>query len=344
MALHRILPLTLALAWAGVGHAEALRIATYDTELGQKGPGVLISKILGDDETVAAVVAVITEARPDVLLLNGFDWDAGNHALSALAARLADAGLDLRYQFAAMPNSGLESGLDLDGNGKLGEARDSQGYGNFTGAGGMAVLSRLPVAAVTDFSEMLWRDLPGALLPSYPDGAPFPSGAAQAVQRLSSTGHWAVTLEAESGPLGLLTFRAGPPVFDGPEDRNGRRNHDEIVFWRHWMDGAFGAVPERFVIAGNANLDPVDSDGRREAIAGLLGDPRLLDTVPAGAKGTDTVDWGEIGQYRVDYVLPSRGLRVVGAGVHWPEPGTPEHEAAITASRHRMVWVDLELE
>ncbi|MCB1340188.1 MAG: endonuclease/exonuclease/phosphatase family protein [Pseudooceanicola sp.] len=325
--------------------AETLRIATFDAELARRGPGLLLRDIsAGKDAQVAAVVAVIATVRPDVLALQGFDWDHDGVALGALAERLSEAGADYPHRVALRPNTGMATGIDLDGDGFDDGAGDAQGFGRFTGEGGMAVLSRLPVAAVTDFSEMLWRDLPGALLPSYPDGAPFPSGAAQAVQRLSSTGHWAVTLEAESGPLGLLTFRAGPPVFDGPEDRNGRRNHDEIVFWRHWMDGAFGAVPERFVIAGNANLDPVDSDGRREAIAGLLGDPRLLDTVPAGAKGTDTVDWGEIGQYRVDYVLPSRGLRVVGAGVHWPEPGTPEHEAAITASRHRMVWVDLELE
>ncbi|MCB1339265.1 MAG: endonuclease/exonuclease/phosphatase family protein [Maritimibacter sp.] len=358
MALHRILPLTLALAWAGVGHAEALRIATYDTELGQKGPGVLISKILGDDETVAAVVAVITEARPDVLLLNGFDWDAGNHALSALAARLADAGLDLRYQFAAMPNSGLESGLDLDGNGKLGEARDSQGYGNFTGAGGMAVLSRLPLGEVRDFSAFLWADLPGALLPEV-DGRPFPSAEAQEGQRLASVAHWDVPVMTDSGPLHLLAYSATTPVFDGPEDQNGRRNADESLFWLHLIDGdlPFAAPEGPVVVIGNANLDPEDGDGRREAIRALLDDPRFVDPKPASPGGAaaanpdqagdpalDTADWTDPspGNLRVDYVLPDARLTVTDAGVVWPAPDDPFAQVVEAASRRRLVWVDIE--
>lgn len=358
MALHRILPLTLALAWAGVGHAEALRIATYDTELGQKGPGVLISKILGDDETVAAVVAVITEARPDVLLLNGFDWDAGNHALSALAARLADAGLDLRYQFAAMPNSGLESGLDLDGNGKLGEARDSQGYGNFTGAGGMAVLSRLPLGEVRDFSAFLWADLPGAIPPEV-DGAPFPSAEAAAARRLSSVAHWDVPVETAGGPVHLLAFSATTPVFDGPEDLNGRRNHDEIAFWQRLLDGDLPFAPPAgpVVVIGTVNLDPADGDGRPEAIRALLDDPRFTDPLPAspggaaaatpgqgGDPGLDTADWDEPvpGNLRVDYVLPDARLRVTGTGVVWPAPDDPFAKTVEAASRHRLVWVDVE--
>ena len=58
----------------------------------------------------------------------------------------------------------------------------------------MAVLSRLPLGEVRDFSAFLWADLPGAIPPQV-DGQPFPSAEAQAAQRLSSVAHWDVPVE-----------------------------------------------------------------------------------------------------------------------------------------------------
>jgi hypothetical protein len=46
------------------------------------------------------------------------------------------------------------------------------------------------------------------------------------------------------------------------------------------------------------------------------------------------------GCLRIDYVLPSRGLRVTGGGVFWPAPGEPGAEA-VEASDHRLVWIDV---
>ena len=46
---------------------------------------------------------------------------------------------------------------------------------------------------------------------------------------------------------------------------------------------------------------------------------------------------------RVDVVLPQRGLTVTASGVLWPAPGAPLAETVATASRHRLVWVDLDL-
>ncbi|MFO8184566.1 MAG: endonuclease/exonuclease/phosphatase family protein, partial [Candidatus Aegiribacteria sp.] len=168
---------------------------------------------------------------------------------------------------------------------------------------------------------------------------------AQDIQRLSYTAHWVVPIRLPSGPLQLLAFHATPPVFDGPEDANGRRNHDEIRFWQLYLDGAFGPAPRtRFVVIGDANLDPDHSDGRRGAIRQLLADPRLQDPRPAH-DGPDapraTVDWDQTGPRRVSYILPSTDLEVAGAGIHWPPDGTPGRDAAATASHHRLVWVDL---
>lgn len=322
-------------------------------ELARAGPGLLLRDLRrGDDAQIAAILHVLAQTQPDILVLQGVDYDLDLLALSALRDRISDGG-GPRYDhlFARAPNAGLATGLDMDGDGRRGGPRDAQGYGAFAGQGGMALLSRYPVEAADarDFTAFLWRDLPGALLPRR-DGAPFPSEAAQAAQRLSSRAHWVVPVLLPSGPLQVMIFHATPPVFDGPEDLNGRRNHDELRFWQLYLDGAFGPPPRgRFVLMGVANLDPEIGEGRPEALRALLADPRLRDPRPTrlGDKAArlETVDWPAPGPgaRRVSFILPAADLRVADAGVHWPPEGTPEGDMAATASRHRLVWVDLSL-
>lgn len=346
---------------ASLACADTLRIASYHTGMSRKGPGLLLRDIQkGNDPQIAAVVAVISRVRPDILALQDIDWDYDTLALRAFADQLRDAGQDYPYLYSARPNTGWDTGLDMDGDGRTGRASDAQGFGAFTGQGGMAVLSRFPIDPdqVQDFSDLLWADLPGALLPVTKTGGPFPSAQALAVQRLSNTGHWAVPIRLPDGQVfTLLTYHASPPVFDGPEDRNGRRNHDETRFWRLFLDGTIGQAPDRlFALAGSAALDPYDSEGRRGAIAVLLRDSRLQDTKPTspggaaapdqghrGANALDTADWPAPGpgRLRVDYVLPSADLTVIASGVFWPQPGTADHDVAVSASRHRLVWVDV---
>ncbi|WP_322787733.1 endonuclease/exonuclease/phosphatase family protein [Aliiroseovarius sediminilitoris] len=336
-----------------------LRVATYNAELDRKGPGLLLRDILaGTDDQITAALTVIATAKPDILTLQGFDNDVEGHALRAFQSALAEKDHAMPYAFAAMPNAGLVTGLDMDGDGRTGEPRDAQGYGRFTGQGGMAVLSRYPLGEARDFAPFLWKDLPGAIPPSR-DGIPFPTAGAFAIQRLSSVAHWDVPVQLPNGTnLHLLTFHATTPVFDGDEDRNGRRNHDEIAFWQRYLDGAlpFPAPDGPVIIAGVANLDPVDGEGRRAAIQRLLNDPRLQDPEPrrtgkiavgdtgqAGEPALDTVDWPEPspGDLRVSYVLPASDLDVISAGVFWPADGDPMLDTVNTASRHRLVWVDL---
>jgi hypothetical protein len=282
---------------------------------------------------VLAAAATLRAAAADIVVLTGFDYDAGLVALAAFDRLVGQGAEAWPHRFALRPNTGLASGLDLDGDGRQGGPGDAQGFGQFAGQGGMAVLSRWPVdaAAVRDFSALPWRDLPGADLPRTPEGTPFPSEAAQAAQRLSTTGHWDVPVVLDDGTrLHLLVWYASPPVFDGPEDRNGKRAADEARFWRLCLDGAFGPPPERFVLAGIANLDPQRGDGDRQAIAALLADPRLQDPLP----GQATAAWPPpAGALRVDYVLPSAALRVRDAGLAPPDAASP----------HRLVWVDVEL-
>jgi hypothetical protein len=331
--------------------ADTVRIAAYHTDLGRDGPGLLLRDILRGDDQVAALVQVIAQVAPDVVLLLRVDYDHGAAALSALVERLAEAGAPYPHRFALRPNSGMATGMDIDGDGRLGTPDDAQGFGRFAGAGGMAILSRLPLdqAAARDFSGFLWRDLPGALLPDAPVEA-------LAIQRLSSVGHWDVPVILPDGTrLHLLAFHGSTPAF-GRGDRNLRRNHDEVRFWQRYLDGALpmSAPDGPLVLFGSANLDPQAGDGIGQAMADLLAHPRLQDpgqTSPGAAAAAAsrrepaqaTVDWDRPGRLRAVYVLPSSDLSVAGSGVYWPAPGDPMAQVAAAASRHRLVWVDLAL-
>jgi hypothetical protein len=347
------------LLMSGPSTADPIRIATFNAELSRKGPGLLLRDIQKGDAQVEAVAGVIAKVAPDILLLNGIDYDHDGLTLGALAQRIAAQGHEMPHRFATRPNSGWASGFDLDGDGKRGGPGDAFGWGRFAGDGGMTVLSRYPIGEVRDLSHLIWAEQDWALLPRV-EGKLFPSSEAMAVQRLSSVAHWVVSVAVKDRRLNLLAFHAAPPVIDGPEDRNGKRNHDEIALWRHLLDGRLGPVPEgAFVVIGDANLDPVDGEGIKRAIRQLLADERLEDPTPKskgavaeadiehrGDPALDTADWpGEEtngpGNLRVDYVLPSADLELLGAGVFWPAPGASGFEMARSASRHRLVWVDV---
>ncbi|WP_138422386.1 endonuclease/exonuclease/phosphatase family protein [Maritimibacter alexandrii] len=334
-------------------------VATYDAELYRDGPGLLLDDILDGDPQVEAVAEVIAYADADILHLTGFDWDLENHALTAFARVLADQGAAYPYFYASQPNTGVPSGVDLDGNGRVGETRDSFGYGSFTGQGGMAILSRYPIGEVRDFSQMLWAELPDNPAPRV-DGLPFPSEEASKVRRLSSVAHWDVPIDVAGTTLHLLAWHGSTPVFDGPEDLNGARGADEAMFWIKLLNGSlpFPSPEGPVVLTGISNIDPVDGDGRHVTMARILRDPLIQDPMPTSAGGSaaanpghagdpalDTADFDDPlpGNLRVDYVLPDARLRVLASGVVWPAPDEPMAETVETASRHRLVWVEVDL-
>lgn len=263
-------------------------------------------------------------------MLQGVDYDLELAALGALANAIAHYDVDYQHRFSLPPNAGLQTYVDLDGDGETAGPGDAQGFGHFYGQGSMAILSRYPILSdqVQDHSDLLWRDLPDSLIP-LDDSTPFPSQDAHDIQRLSSHGHWVVPVQhPDLGVIRLLAYHAAPPAFDNQVDRNARRNHDETAFWMHYLNGAFGPVEaDRFVIAGTANIDPTRSTGRVQAITALLNGP-VQDTVP----NIPTVHWPQTGKQRVDYVLPSHDWKIVDAGVQ----AAPEN-----ASRHHAVWVIL---
>jgi endonuclease/exonuclease/phosphatase family metal-dependent hydrolase len=328
--------------------ADPLRIATFHTDLSRDGPGLLLRDLLrGDDPQIDATVAVIAAAGADIVVLQGIDYDAGLAALDALAHRLDRAGSPYAHRLALRPNTGWPTGVDIDGDGVAHRARDAHGYGFFNGQGGMAILSRFPLGPVRDHGALPWADLPATA------AAGVLSAAALPVLRLASVAAWDVVVTLPHGPpLHLLTLHASPPVFDGPEDRNGHRNADELRFWQLYLDGwapdgpPFAAT--RYAVLGTFNIDPDRGEGRREGLRALLDHPQLQDPVPRRPDGgVATADWPEPvpGDLRVDYILPAASLIVTDAGILWP--GAAEDAALAsaveTASDHRLVWVDLDL-
>lgn len=375
---HALTFTTAALTLAALSPAQtgSFRVATYNSFLNRSTSGALIADLSAPgNPQISAVAEVIQRARPDVVLLNEFDYDAGAAALDLfrqnyLAVPQDGAQpIDYPYAFLAPSNTGEPSGFDLDNNGVVGStvgtadyANDSFGFGFFPGQFGMVLLSRFPIehAQARTFQQFLWADMPGALLPDdlgTTEPADWFSPAELAVVRLSSKSHWDVPVRVGGRFVHILCAHPTPPVFDGPEDRNGRRNHDEIRFWADYVTPGAGSyirddagvqgglgIGERFVIVGDYNADPIDGDGVPGAIQQLLESPRIRDTFPAsrggfeaaifeaGAnlehEGNPTQDTGNFtdvsaffapsGNLRVDYVLPSRNLVVDGSGVFWP--------------------------
>jgi len=330
-----LLLLLLLSGLPGALTAETIRLATFNTDLSRKGPGLLLRDLQRDNAQIDAVIDTIRRADADILALQSIDWDYDTAALAALQLRLAEAGQHYPYRFAPKPNAGIASGHDLDGDGRLGEPEDAWGWGRFTGQSGIALLSKYPITTehAIDLTGLLWHEVPDHRMPVTKDGLPYPDAETAKMLRLSSTSHWAVpVMLPDDTPLWVMSFHAAPPVFDGPEDRNGRRNADELLLWLHLLNGALGPRPTPpFVLLGDANNDPARGEGHKDALSRLLSDPRLQATHPADENGLHhTVVWDSTGPMRVDYALPSAELQVAASGIIRGK-----------GSRHGLVWIDI---
>ncbi|QDU55650.1 endonuclease/exonuclease/phosphatase family protein [Aeoliella mucimassa] len=371
---------------------SVIRVATYNVSFYRNRAGQLLEDLQAEDAQAQKIAEVIRRVQPDMLLLNEFDYQAPNHINTAMYFSceffyLKREGLSevrLARPTYLPVNTGVPSGLDIDGDGSTDGPNDCFGYGRYPGQYGMAAYARWrpDMRKVRTFQKFLWKDMPGAKLPVDPKtGESYYSDEILNVFRLSSKSHWDVPIKVKTGDqtwtLHLLCSHPTPPVFDGPEDRNGRRNHDEIRLWADYIDparsdylvddqGHRGGLEAgaHFVILGDLNADPVDGDSAGENINQLLNHPLInasstptsegaveasrlqaeLNAKHHGDASHDTADFSGDGHgnLRVDYVLPSQTLQVVHSGVFWPKPGEPGSEA-IRATDHRLVWVDLKL-
>lgn len=368
--------------------AATVRFATFNTSLYSDEAGGLVRRLEAGDAEAKAIAATIQHVRPDVLLLNEFDYDEAGTAAGLFTERFLGEGqhgqqpIRYPYVYFSSVNTGVPSGLDLDGNGRIAgtgreSGNDAWGFGLHPGQYGMLVLSRYPIdeAAARSFRLLRWSAMPGALIPIDPaTRQPYYPFGVWELLRLSSKSHWDLPVDTPLGTIHLLAAHPTPPVFDGPEKRNAMRNHDEIRLWADYLDaatsdtswlcddagrcGGLGA-DERFVIVGDYNADPIDGESLPGAIDQLLKHPRVQALAPPRSQGAvfdgaernagqqsfaghDTAQFGR-NNFRVDYVLPSVGLPVNASGVFWPEPGQPGREW-LTATDHRMVWVDIAVE
>jgi hypothetical protein len=226
--------------------------------------------------------------------------------------------------------------------------------------------------------------MPGAMLPDDPNtGAPadWYSPAELDVFRLSSKSHWDVPITIGRKTVHFLVSHPTPPVFDGPEDRNGTRNFDEIRFWADYIttgetssyiyddNDVHGGLKggQLFVIAGDQNSDPLDGDSIPGSIQQLLEHDLVNTEVTPSSAGAveasalqgganlthqsdpafDTADFSDVapGNLRADYVLPRDNLKITGSGVFWPVPADPlfrlTGDFPFPSSDHRAVWIDL---
>lgn len=356
--------LLLLILLSSLSSAKTIRVCTYNVAMSQSSEGRLSSLLRpGTFAKARQIAEVVQILAPDVLLLNEFDFDANGTGATRMNDRYFKVSQngrpaqDYPFRYVAVSNTGIHSGFDLDNNGVIDNTPgdepyggDAFGFGEFPGKFAMAVFSKYPidVAAVRTFEEILWKDMPGNLIPPG-----YYSEAEQEVFRLSSKSHWDVPIQILGTTFHFLVSHPTPPVFDGNEDRNGRRNHDEIRLWSDYLTpGAAGYLGgglgpgTRFVIAGDQNADPTRGDSVNAAINQLLDHPRVAgDFVPersgavTASNRFDTATFG----LRVDYVLPSKeGFQLENGAVFWPT-GSQDGATLVTSSDHRPVYLDLKL-
>ncbi len=374
----RLIPLLLFVMACSTPEAplEPIRIAAWNVE-------DLRTSDVGDADhpRINRAIAEIGALAPDVLLLSELTYDGTAANAERMADRISQA-TGVRYVGIGFEsNTGEASGFDLDRSGEVvsdvppmqvgvdgnpprqtpderAYGGDAWGFGVYPGQYAFALFVREGLTVDTDairtFRTFRWADMPGALLPTDPEsGEPWYDPAVPF--RLSSKTHADVPLTLPTGEVvHLLLSHPTPPAFDGAEARNKKRNHDEIRFWREYVDGADwiyddsgtrgGLAPDaRFGIMGDLNADPDEGSAWENPIGDLLfASPRIQSGVRPVADEVgqsrfpdldpdDTAGWG----LGVDYVLPSTGLRVIDSGQVRPDT------AGVQVSDHFMVWIDV---
>ncbi len=355
-----------------------VRFSQFNASLNRNTAGQLVTDLSTPNNAQAKTVAeIIQRNNPDVLLINEFDYSpAAVNLFRQNYLQISQNGatpVNYSYFYISPSNTGIASGFDLNNNGTTvttpgttGYGDDAFGFGNFPGQFGMLLLSKYPIdtANVRTFQNFLWKDMPGNLLtndPTVDNSATsinenlngFYSPEEINVLRLSSKSHWGVPITVNGETVHVLVSHPTPPTFDGTEDRNGKRNSDEIRFWADYITPGKGdyiyddggkkgnlAAGSSFVIMGDQNADPLDGDSYNNAIRQLLLNPSInTNVIPTslgapqqatlqgqannnhkGNPAFDTADFADTapGNLRTDYVLPSSDLQISKSEVYWP--------------------------
>nr|WP_235938696.1 endonuclease/exonuclease/phosphatase family protein [Thalassotalea algicola] len=361
---------------------QTIKIATFNVSMealnyidrGKSPNGDELSQALSQQhQQIKNIAEIIQRVNPDIILLNEFDRTDNNAiALKNFIGNYLNksqnqqAAIDYPYYYQGPVNTGVKMTVDVNSDGKITQPQDTYGFGYFPGHFGMALLSKYPIDHnnIRTFQKFLWQDMPNAFKPMVDGKGYYPEQVWQQF-RLSSKSHWDIPVIIGGKTIHVLASHPTPPVFDGPEDRNGKRNHDEIRLIADYLDstvgnyiyddkGIKGSIDSTnpFVILGDLNASDKDGDAIKAGISALINHKLVQDPHPS-SKGGDlhkpenensryhTAYWG----MRADYVLPSKaGWTIKDSGVFWP---TKEDElyrlidSRSASSDHRMVWVEL---
>lgn len=365
--------------------SQSLRIATFNVSMDatnhtpkgeQVNPDALVNALKSNHQQIKNIAEIIQRVRPDIILLNEFDYVPKAQGIDYFKRQFLNvsqnkqAPIDYPYSFIAPVNTGLATEFDLDNNGKKTAVMgDAQGFGFFEGHYAMAILSKYPInlEKLRTLQTFKYKDMPNAQMPVDPKTKEnwYNTQEWQAL-RLSSKSFWDVPVVVNNKTVHVLASHPTPPVFDGDEDRNGKRNHDEVRLIADYVankayiyddNGQKGGLKSnsRFVILGDLNAAPEGDKARVETTNQILNNPLINSQfIPqsAGAKEQYpqsyakhyTANW----QARVDYVLPSTyGFKIQDGGVFWPTKNSEQYRLIKdrnASSDHRLVWLDLLIE
>jgi len=368
-----------------------LRIATFNVSMDatnyavrETGKATKIAKenlsiaLKQNHQQIKNIAEIIQRINPDIILLNEFDrTDESSENIQLFLSnylahsQLGQAPVHYPYFYQGPVNTGVKISGDANNDGKSDQLpNDTHGFGYFEGHFGMVLLSKYPIneKSIRTFQNFKWRDMPNALKPIDPSTKkPWFSDEIWQILRLSSKSHWDIPVNVNGKTIHILASHPTPPVFDGPENRNGKRNHDEVRFWFDYINGEQahyiyddvgnkgGLTPQQpFIILGDQNASSVEGDAINSSIGALLTSDKLQDPKPASLGGelhkTENINakyhtayWG----MRADYVLPSAiNFTIKDSGVFWPQKSDETYRLIKNrqaSSDHRLVWVDLEL-
>ena len=376
---------TLAGVASSAGRGNSTRYAAFNVvdlnteQVQQKG-----------DEQAAAAARVIQEIDPDIIVVNelanniqkarvvdGVPTQKTNiqafvdNYLSEPQHRTLD-GIEYPYTLQPTSNTGVlpEEPYDFNKDGDAGERPgDAFGFGVFPGQYAFGIASKHPIeeAGIRAFQKFRWTDMPGNLIPikgepgvDTGENAIYLTEAETAVYRLSSKTHIDVPFEVGGETVHGLFSHPTPSVFDGPNNFNGRWNHDEVRFFADYVAGADyiyddsgmrGGLADdaSYVLMGDMNAGPGDEPLDPATKYFIENDDfttRRLPTSPGGAqRGNPYATATFENRPKVDWVLPSPDLSLRSSAVVWPSKNADKRglRAAVdTASDHRLVWADID--
>ena len=269
------------------------------------------------------IAAIIQKNRPDVLLINEFNNDGNgseetmklfqdNYLKHSQSLNGPDGGdmqepIEYPYYESYATNTGLQSGMDLDNDGKTdtNSPDDAYGFGYYHGHYAFGLMSKYEIdkANTRTFQNFLWKDMrdendklveiPKITTDKKPDGTKYKlpdkmnigdnwyTDEEWAKLRLSSKNHVDVPLKVGGQTIHLLLSHPTPPAFDTVTEKNRIRNGHEILFWKHYIEnkdwiyddngkkGGIDGKNEKFIIMGDLNADNFDSENNPKAREGI---------------------------------------------------------------------------